>query len=232
MAIPRRSARFYRAVLTLPIFMVGYLWWSGRGLAYWHAIFPGATHSVRQASSTEFVTAFLWLISVIPLTFAAWEIGSEHTAARRLDYGIFIGLREVLRRAVGRESTTALDAREAAFLRPPRDNPAGALALAALVSATVPLFFASFSPDLRTPPALAWLSGAGVLMGAATYCRRRAMAYLRDEPGRWDFFREWRLLNPARYESAGQVFVRWQIVAVVLLPIWWLGGGAAVMLRS
>ena len=65
-------------------------------------------------------------------------------------------------------------------------------------------------------------------MGTTVYCRRRAMAYLRDEPTS-SWFREWRLLNPERYEERGRVFVRWQIAATILLPIWWLGGGATVM---
>ena len=55
------------------------------------------------------------------------------------------------------------------------------------------------------------------------------MAYLREEPGRWDMFREWRLLNPARYDEAGRVFVRWQKIVSMLLPFWWLGGGMMVM---
>lgn len=88
---------------------------------------------------------------------------------------------------------------------------------------------ASFSPDLRTTRALLWLGVTGLLFGSAAYCRRRAMAYLRQEPSRWDMFREWRLLNPARYDEQGRVFVRWQIVASVLLPVWWLGGGAALL---
>ena len=225
---PRRSASFYRFVLALPVFMLTYLWLSGRATSYWHAFVPTSPRSVAPASSTAFETGLLWLVSISPLIFAAWEIGRQHTAARRLDYGLLVGLREVVLRAVGRDSVTALDAREAAFSRPPRDNPVAALALAALVAIGVPVFFASFSTGLRTLPALVWLIGAGLLMGAATYCRRRAMAYLRDEPGRWDVFGQWRLLNPARYESAGHVFVRWQIVATVLMPIWWLGGAAVL----
>jgi hypothetical protein len=229
MAIPRRSVHFYRLVLALPVIMLGYLWLSGRGISYWRTFVPASPHPVARVSSTEFETGLLWLVAIGPLIFAAWEIGREHTAARRLNYGLFVGLREVLRRAMGRDSIAALDAREAAFSRPPRDNPLTALALGALVTIVVPLFFASASPELRTLPALVWLIGAGVLMGAATYCSRRAIAYLRDEPGRWDVFRQWRLLNPDRYESAGRVFVRWLLVATVLLAIWWLGVGAAVL---
>jgi hypothetical protein len=232
MALPRRSANFYRLVLALPVFMLVYLGLSGRVNSYWHAFVPISPRAVAPVNSTEFETGLLWLVSVSPLIFAAWEIGRHHTAARRLGYGLFVGLREVMLRALRPGSVVALDAREAAFSRPPRDNPIAALALAALITIVVPVFFASFSPDLRTLPALVWLIGAGVLMGAATYCRRRAMAYLRDEPGRWDVFGQWRLLNPDRYESGGHVFVRWQIIATVLMPIWWLGGGAVVLFRS
>lgn len=61
------------------------------------------------------------------------------------------------------------------------------------------------------------------------YCRRRAIAYIRDEPNPWDVFREWRLLNAGRFDEPGRPFVRWQIRLMVVLPFWWLGGVALVL---
>src|SRR5438045_966017 len=75
MALPRRSANFYRLVLALPVFMLAYLWLSGRAASYWHAFIPTTSRPVTPVSSTEFVTGLLWLICVSPLVFAAWEIG-------------------------------------------------------------------------------------------------------------------------------------------------------------
>jgi hypothetical protein len=212
--------------------MLGYLFLSGRAAAYWSDFRLSATRATPPIDTSDFVTGFLWLGAVAPLIFAAWEIGKEHTAARRLDLGIFVGLREVLRRAIGRESAATVAAREETFTLPPRDRPVVALLFGAAVAVVVPTFFASFSADLRTPRALIWLIGAGILMGLGVYCRQRAMVYLRDEPGRWDFFGQWRLLNPERYDTPGKVFVRWQIAATVAMPFWWLGGGMIVMSRS
>jgi hypothetical protein len=228
MTRPRRSALFYRAVLALPLVMLGYLTWSGRFTWYWRA-FTASTRRVDVPPYNEFVTGLLWLLSIAPLFFAAWEIGSQHTAARRLNYELLVGFREVLRRALGRDSAASADARAVAFTQSPSDRPIAAAALGALVAIGLPVFFASFSPDLRRPGALTWLGVMGLLMGFATYCRQRAMAYLRDEPARWDFFREWRLLNPGRYDVGGQVFVRWARVAVVIAPFWWLGGGVFIV---
>jgi hypothetical protein len=230
MALPRRSPAFYRAVLVLPVLMLAYLAASGRFSAYWRAFANAPARPPSPEMMTDsFVTALLWLAAVSPLLYAAWEIGREHTPGRRLNYGILIGLREVVRRATGRVSAVAEREREIAFARPPADNPRAALAWGAVVGVLVPTFFASFAPFLRTPGALVWLAGTGLLIGASTYFRRRAMAYLREEPGRWDMFREWRLLNPARYDEAGRVFVRWQKIVSMLLPFWWLGGGMIVM---
>lgn len=212
--------------------MLGYLFLSGRSAAYWSDFQLSATRANPPIDAADFVTGFLWLGAVTPLIFAAWEIGKEHTAARRLDYGILVGLREVVRRAIRRESASTVAAREATFTLPPRDKPVVALLFGAAVAVGLPTFFASFSADLRTPGALIWLVGAGLLMGLGVYCRQRAMAYLRDEPGRWAFFRQWRLLNPDRYDPPGQIFIRWQIATTVLLPFWWLGGGMIVMSRS
>lgn len=233
MALPRRSPVFYRIVLALPLGMGGYLLASGRFAEYARLFSPGAARAAGpDATAAGFVTSLLWLAAVGPLLFAAWEIGREHTAARRLDYALWVGLREVVRRAVRTPDADAERESEAEFARPPEDRPGVALASGAAVALLLPAFFASFIPSFRTPLGLAWLLGAGVLMGIAMYCRRRAMAYLRDEPDRWDLFRNWRLMAPARYEAAGRRFVRGQIVASVLLPVWWLGGGALVLSAS
>jgi hypothetical protein len=44
-------------------------------------------------------------------------------------------------------------------------------------------------------------------------------------------FRQWSLLSTERYEPAGRPFVRAQIVCMILLPIWWLGGAVTVFAR-
>ena len=106
-----------------------------------------------------------------------------------------------------------------------RDNPRAALGWGLAVTVLVPTFFATVGwPDLRRQGALLWLCVTGLLMGVSAYCRRRARAYLRDEPDTWDKSREWRLLNPDRYEESGRVFVRCQIAMVILVLIWWTGG--------
>lgn len=230
MATQQRSRGFYVGVLALPIVMLLYFVASG-GMAEWFGAGRGPRPSTSQDWS-DFLTSLLWLGSLAPLGFAAWEIGREHTAARRLNYVVVIGLREVVRRALGLADEASEREREEEFARPPRDNPRIALVWGLAVALLVPTFFAWFGwKDLRTPRMLLWLSGAGMLMGAITYCRRRAMAYLVDEPpSRWeDPFREWRLLNPDRYAEQGRVFVRWQIAVLLLLPIWWLGGGMVLL---
>jgi hypothetical protein len=109
--------------------------------------------------------------------------------------------------------------------RAPQDNPRAALAWGTVAAIFVPVFFGALGgPDLRSPLALVWLGGTGVWTGGMMHCRRRAIAYIRQEPGSWDMFREWRLLNTARYDEPGRLFVRWQIGLLAALPFWWLGG--------
>jgi hypothetical protein len=174
----------------------------------------------------QFANMFLlnlaWLAAIAPLCFAAWELGSQRTAARRGGYPMLAGFRDVFRIAFG-EGLSASDV--AAFDRPPRDQPAAALAMAAGAAVLMPAFFLSFVPPLRTTGGVTWLGGAGLLFGIIVYCHRRAIAYIEQEPGRWDVFRQYRLLNPARYQPAGRHFVRIQILASVALPVWWLLGG-------
>ncbi len=232
MTPPRRSTTFYRSVLVLPVLMLGYLVVSGRLAAYWHEFAPGGAPPTDPGAFADgAVTALLWLAAFAPLMYAAWEIGREHTAARRLNYTGIVGLREVVRRALRTEHSYESQENEAVFARPPRDDPRVALLWGVIPVVTVPAFFSMMMPELRTPRALVWLGVAGILMGGFAYCRRRAVAYLVDEPGRLDLFRGLRLLDPERYESRGRVFVRWQIAFVALLPLWWLGGGMLVVMR-
>jgi len=230
----RRTRGFYIAVLVLPVVNTVYLIVSGRLAAYWRAFDTVRTHRGAPGPAGDtFGTGFLWFAALAPLLFTAWDLGRQHVAARRLNYTFLVGLREVVRRALGSTDTSSERDRAIAFARPPRDNPLAALAWGLAAAALVPTFFATMvGPELRTPGSLLWLGVTGLLIGATTYCRHRAMAYLRDEPpSGWDMFRQWRLLNPGRYEEAGRVFVRWQIAVSVLLPIWWLGGGAVFAFR-
>jgi len=213
--------------------MLGYLIASGRASAYFRHFWSATNGAFDQrAFADDFLTAVLWMLSVAPFLFAAWEIGRDYVAARRMGYELFVGIREVFRRAFGRASETSASALDDRFARPPADNPGVAVVWGGIIAVLVPTFFASFSPDLRSTGGLVWLGVTGVLMGSMMYCRRRAMAYLRDEPGRWDLFREWRLLNTSRYDAAGRVFVRWQAGLAILIPIWWLGGGAMILSRT
>jgi len=206
----RRGPTFYRVILALPAVMLAYLIWSGRW-SQWQAL----------PSADWFVTCLLWFASLAPLLWTAGSLGRQHVVARRMGYSWVIGLREVLRRAAG--GPIPGDSAPQ-FQLAPRDDPRNAALFGVGVGILVPVFFASFTPFLRTPRALIWLAGAGVLFGVGTYARQRAMAYLRDEPGQWAIGRAWSLLNPERYDEAGRHFVRMQIVLMMLLAIWWIGG--------
>jgi len=222
---PRRRL-YYWLILALPVATFVALAATGRWQSFWRFFREPAAPS-RDAFDASFVTALVWSLSTLPLTFTAWRLGRQHTAARRLNFEIFVGFREVLRLALGQErSAEQLEA----FARPPRDRVGVALLLGLLVALSVPVFFMSFLPTLRTAAGMIWLGGAGVLMGGMIYCQRRASAYLVDEPRYFDLFRQYRLLNPLRYEEPGRPFVRAQIVLLVILPIWWLGGGSIAFL--
>jgi hypothetical protein len=128
MTAPRRSPAFYRVVLLLPVLMLGYLLVSGRLAPYWHAFSVGGEPPNDPGALVDLAeTALLWLAALAPLVYAAWEIGREHTAARRLNYTGIVGLREVVRRAL--RADHAYESRESAadFARPPRDDPRVAL---------------------------------------------------------------------------------------------------------
>jgi hypothetical protein len=222
MALAHRGPAFFQLVLALPLVMLGYLLWTGRVLAYWQ------TFTAGDSSADAMLTAGLWLGAVAPLIATAWALGAEHTAARRLGYSLLVGLGEVVERARGRRP--AGQPRVESFALAPKDNPRTALVWGIAVAVFVPLFFGAFGgSDLRTPLAVAWLGGTGLLMGGMMYCHRRAIAYIRDEPSPWDVFREWRLLNASRYDEPGRLFVRWQIRLMAVLPFWWLGGGTLVL---
>ena len=175
MALAHRGPAFFRLILALPVLMLGYLTWSGRLFAYWQT-FMGA-----DSSTDAMVTAGLWVGAVAPLIATAWMLGAEHTAARRLGYSLLVGLREVIDRARGKRR--AGQERVESFARVPKDNPRAALVWGTAVAVFVPLFFGAFGgSDLRSPLAVAWLGGTGLLMGAMMYCRRRAIAYLGSVP--------------------------------------------------
>jgi hypothetical protein len=223
-----RSRMFYRIALGLPIAALLAFLVTGRFQEYWR-MFSFENPPSDAAFSSNLATAFIWSLATLPLLFAAWEIGRQHTASRRLGTGFLLGLRTVVRLALGRgpSAETIAD-----FERAPGDNPRAAVAFGTGTAVLAPLFFLSFLPPLRTMPGVLWLLGAGVLMGLTVYGHRRAAAYLSNEPGRWDLFRPYRLLNPARYSPEGRRFVRLQIIATVTLAFWWLGVGAFVMSRQ
>jgi hypothetical protein len=138
-------------------------------------------------------------------------------------------LRDVFFLAVGRELGP-----QNQLESPPsrKDRPMLALAIAAVFAAAVPTFFLRVAPDLRTTRGVVWLVGAGISMGADVYFGRRAMVYLNEEPRYWDFLRTFRLLNPKRYQPAGRIFVRGQIISFVFLAFWWLVVGSVFVMSS
>jgi hypothetical protein len=116
--------------------------------------------------------------------------------------------------------------------RLPEDNPQRAVLSAVGSAASFAAFFMLASPDLRNGLGAGWVLGAGAILGAMVYCHRRAAAYLRDDSGPRDILQFFRLLNPARYEVAGQGFVRWQRIELGLFALWWLIGGSWVGSRT
>ena len=229
----RRSPALYRLVLAIPLVMLLYLIASGRAGAYVHLFGTAARGPVdEQAFDDAFLTGILWIVSVTPLMLAAWELGARHTDARRRGFEMFVGLKQVFRIALFGDAAWASVKRDEELARSPKDELVPALLFGAAVAIGVPIFFSSFVPQLRTAAGLTWLIVAGLLMGGSMYCRQRAVAYLRDEPRRWDFFRQWRLLNPNRYEPRGRVFARWLAALTVAFPIWWLVAGALFLFSS
>lgn len=227
---PRITARrrfYYCFILALPAATFLALVATARWQTFWD-VFWRAFHGERFASTEPFDGIFgtgaLWILSTLPLTLTAWTLGRGHTAARRLNYELIVGIREVIRGALGREPSPA---ESEAFARPPKDRAGVALFLGGAFALLVPTFFMAFAPELRTRAGAIWLSGAGMLMGTMVYCQRRASAYLLEEPRNFDFFREFRLLNPNRYAAPGRRFVRVQLACMLTFAFWWLGGGGA-----
>jgi hypothetical protein len=184
---------------------------------------------IREAPADPgdlFTTALLWLVSIGPLLILAYDLGAQHTEARRLNTAMWRGLRESWRVAWQRPH---LDEMGEDFAQRPDDDVSMAI-LYGLTAATLPFaVFVSTMPTLRTVRGVIWIGGAGVLFGVIAYCHRRAAAYLRDDPGAWSMFRQWSLLNAERYESAGRPFVRAQIMCTIVLAIWWLAGGVMLI---
>jgi hypothetical protein len=219
-----RSPTFYRAALALPVAVLAVLLATGRLQASFAMFSPGSPIP-ETAFRDGMIMNLIWLAAIAPLSFGAWDLGRHHVAGRRLNYAFLVGLRDVVRIAFGTKPAEAV----AAYARPARDRPGQALLIGVAVAIVVPALFLSAAPFLRSGPAAAWLAGTGVIIGSVAYAQRRAAAYLRDEPGRWNPLRQYQLMNPARYEPGGQPFVRWQLAGTLLLMVWWIGGGVFVL---
>lgn len=221
------SRVYYWIIIVLPIVAFGVLAANGRWREFW-SLFQHPDAATEEAFQRSFTTALIWSLSTLPISLTAWYLGRRHTAARRINSEVVVGFREIFRRAIGRDLTPR---QLEAMARPPKDRVGIALLLGIVVALLVPAFFLVFMPILRTPRGAVWLGGAGILIGATIYCQRRASAYLIDEPEAFDLFRQYRLLNEERYQTAGHPFVRAQLILMVALPIWWLGGAAVVFMR-
>ena len=225
---PRLRPRWlYRFAYIWAVAGIGWLLISGHLLSYFSA-FREPLNQPPSDSNSLFLTSLLWLAFVAPLLLLAYDLGMQHTEARRLNASFWRGIRETWRVAWQHADVGEM-AQE--FAETPDDDISAAV-LQGVGAAALPLaVFLGAIPSLRTGPGVIWIGGAGILFGVTAYCHRRAAAYLRDDPSRWSMFRQWSLLNAARYEPAGRPFVRAQIVCMILLPLWWLGGGAFVMWR-
>lgn len=223
-----RSRTFCRLALGAPVASIAY------GIVRAHRgkmLLSVALHQAAPLGSTQALVGAMVALAVYgPLAVACWDLGREHTTARRMGFLWIAGLGDVLKRAFGREPTEADDvsAHEEAS-RTPGDNQWAALAWAAPIAVIVPTFFALSLPVLRTPLALGWLIGAGVIMASMMYFRRRAIPYLLDEPSPWAMFSRRRFLDASRYAEPGRVFIRRQTLSGWLLVVWWLGIGMLVM---
>jgi hypothetical protein len=207
---------------------IAWLLFSGRLFSYFRAFQKPLAQAPAENDSEMFLTAIVWLLAIGPLLLLAYDLGSQHIAARRLGTSIWRGLRESWRVAWQRTHPAEM---AADFAVTPDDDVAAAVLQGVAVGAMPLALFLGAIPSLRTVGGVVWIGGAGVLFGIITYCHRRAAAYLRDDPGSWNMFRQWSLMNVDRYEPAGRRFVRAQIVCTIILPIWWMGGGILVFLR-
>jgi hypothetical protein len=224
MSLPqqRRNRTFYWAVILLPLAVNAAYIASGSFGEYWSAFANGRMPTAGYWAWTLICTA-----STLPLFFAAWELGRTKRGARLVGYEVIAGLRDVFVLAIGRELTVENPLESN---RRPKDRPGLALAIAAPFGVIVPTFFLVAMPELRTTRGVVWLVGAGAAMGTGAYFHRRAVAYLEEEPRYWGILRQFRLLNPKRYEPAGRIFVRGQLISFVVLLVWWLVIGPAFVL--
>lgn len=222
-----RSPAFYRATLVIAAAGIGYVVASGRLAAYLRLFRDAVTRSAappERAFADHLTTALIWLACLAPLLFASWELGRQHVAGRRLGHPLLVGIAAVFRIAL---RGTLAPAQAQAFARAPSDRVAPAALRSGAIAVVFPAFFLVAAPPLRTPRGVLWLCVAAALVGAGEFFRRRAVAYIRDEPR--DLLRTYRLLNPARYEPPGSAFVKLQLVTMVALAIWWLAGGALLL---
>jgi hypothetical protein len=218
---PRLRPRWlYRAAYLWAAVGVAWLLGSGRLVSYFRTF--QAPMRPPPDPGALFTTGLLWLAFVSPLLLLAYDLGAQHTEARRFNTSVWRGLRESWRVAWQR---VRLDEMAEEFAQRPEDDVMMAILYGITGAAMPPALFLGVMPTLRTERGVIWVGGAGVLFGVATYCHRRAAAYLRDDPGTWSMFRQWSLLNPDRYEPDGRPFVRAQILCAFALAVWWLGGG-------
>ena len=223
-----RPRWWYRAAYLWAAAGIGWLLLSGRLFSYFRVFVKPGEQPPPANDMAFFFTGWVWILAIAPLLLLAYDLGSQHVEARRLNATIWRGLRETWRVAWQRWQPGEM---AADFSVAPDDDVAAAV-LQGIALAAMPLaLFLTVIPTLRTGPGIVWIGGAGLLLGVSGYCRRRAAAYLRDDPGSWSMFRQWSLLSTERYEPAGRPFVRAQFVCMILLPIWWLGGGVTVFAR-
>lgn len=184
----------------------------------------------QEISQQDFFAMYPYFIlssaSWIPLLIMAWKIRRHENPSEAPQQVIMMGTRDIFLHMIGR---TRPHVSTAESQRPRPTKHVKALGLALVTAAGIPGLFLFAGPLPKTPGTIAWLIGAGILFGISVYSQTRASEYLTDAPGRWDFFRNFRLLDPKRYDPAGHKFVRWQLAVTILLPIWWLGGGALMM---
>lgn len=227
-----RPRNLYRRVLALPVVTLAYLLTSGRLFASLHLVSSGAERTANPAVRADAMwAALLWLVALVPVAYAAWEVGREPAMAPAGGSRFLRGLREVMRRARAPRHATTTPRADDASEHGPLDGTRGVVGWAVIVAVVLPLVFASFSPELRTPRACVWLGVGGVLAGVLAYCRRKAAPYLREESAA-GATRGWRRLDPSRYAAEGRALAWWQVAASVLLPLWWVGGALVVFAGS
>jgi hypothetical protein len=229
MAFPigNRPRSFYCALILLPVATFLVLLLMGRIQALVHAFHTPVLKGSVQADALLWTFFSLWL-SMVPLTLAARNLARRRAEASSAGGSFISGIRDVWRLALGGDPRIE---HAAVVHRPPTDRVWVAAVWGICTAIAMPVLFMSLAAQLRTQPAMIWLWSSGALMGAATYCERRGGAYLVDIPPPFGLFRQFRLLNPARYSEPGRPFVRAQMALAVLMPIWWLGGAVWALAR-